>query len=1003
MTAPKDGKRTTRPSRLTTEAAKAHLVEKVQQGMTVKGALDKVGYAYKTYEEWRRKDADFKARVDQARQLRAPKRDAERGERLGFEQWRKKYLGVDTPWHQLQWVDLLENREPRDLHDSQIYQRNRRDRIIVNCPPFHCPEVSTPVLTSEGWKTIGEVEVGDFVFGMDGIPGKVIETWQPESEVDLYEVEFSTGDVLVTDAQHRWFVENPVGKSFEKTTVELMDDLRYAAGQAKWRVPVSTPATGRGPFGEEPAPLPLDPYILGVWLGDGDTYEPRIAVSAEDYESLCAQIKAAGLDYSSHPQRGGHSVYVKGIRGILRSLGVLGHKHIPAAYAIAPTEQRMALLQGLMDSDGTVTAKDGRCSFSQNESLRPDLVRDTYRLISSLGFVPRKRDESKWNISPGTGELYWNAQTRIYFTPSKPVFRLERKMAKQRLQGATRTGARRIVDIRPAGRGMVKCLSVTCSGNLYQVGDGCIPQHNGKSVCITIDYSVYRLCMDPSYRIILISAGSELAKDFLFGIKQRLTSPEFLELQKAYAPDGGWESTAESWTETRIVFATETRQQGEKATHEKDANVIALGMRSKVYGRRADLIIVDDGVDTTNVSEHAKQMKWLRSMVESRLEAGGKLLVVGTRVAPVDLYSELMNPENYSNGRVPWTHLASPAILHEGKTPEEHVTLWPRAQAPWVPASSAAQGELCLCERPECSEGFIWGGERVYARWDGLHLELGPRAANSATDWALIYQQSGVSENATFPEHAIQKSTNTQRLCGRLEADRVGHPLGGMHGRYVIGGCDPAIKGFAGLVVIAVDRDSHKRYVLGAWNLKAPTGEELKAKMRELTEHYNINEWRVEKTGLLQFFTQDAAFRSWFASKGVRFTEHLTGGNKWDAGFGVSSMAPLFGEYDKAWDAPTGNWRVITEPLIELPRHNQDGMKALVHQLITWTPELDPSKTPCDLVMALWFANTGAREYLGVGRSGNVLSFGRSNPFTSPRSQKNRARVSLADLRQHTL
>lgn len=528
------------------------------------------------------------------------------------------------------------------------------------------------------------------------------------------------------------------------------------------------------------------------------------------------------------------------------------------------------------------------------------------------------------------------------------------------------------------------------------------PPFHGKSVGITIDYSVYRLCMDPAFRIIIISAGAELAKDFLFGIKQRLTNPDFVDMQMAYAPEGGWEATAESWTDSRIVFSTQHRNSGGDSLLEKDANVIALGMRSKVYGRRADLIIVDDGVDTTNVSEHAKQMKWIRSMVESRLEAGGKLLVVGTRVAPIDLYSELRNPANYANGHVPWTYFASPAILEEKDDPAEHKTLWPYAQFPWVSAVEAENGQECLCEDPECPSGLLVDGERVYARWDGVHLEKGPRAANSATDWALIYQQSAVSEDATFPEHAIQKSTNATRLCGRLEADRVGHPLTGMHGKYVIGGCDPSISGFAGLVVIAVDRESHKRYVLTAVNMKSPSTKDLQDRIKELTLDYGIHEWRIESTGLLKFFTQHAEFRQWFQTRGVKFMEHATGSNKWDLGYGISSMAPLFGEYDKAWDDPNGRWRTITEPLIELPRHNQEGMKALVHQLLTWTPELNPAKVPCDLVMALWFALTGAREHLGIGRSGNVLTFGQRNKFVSPR-QRRTYKVNIADYRQSTL
>jgi hypothetical protein len=650
---------TSRAKTYTTQAAKDKFVELIQDGLNIGPALEKVGFARKTYEEWRRKDPAFKARVDQARQLRG-KREVVRGERLGFAEWRLKYLGVETPWHQMQWVDLLEGREPRDLHSSQTFVRGKRNRVLVNCPPFH-----------------------------------------------------------------------------------------------------------------------------------------------------------------------------------------------------------------------------------------------------------------------------------------------------------------------------------------------------GKTIAITIDYVTYRLCLDPGFRVLLISAGTDLAKDFVFGVAQRLTSPDFIDLQLAYAPEGGWEATAKSWTESKIVFGTEVRSQSGKAFHEKDANVLALGMRSKVYGRRCDLAIVDDGVDTTNVSEYAKQMKWLRSMIESRIEGGGKLLVVGTRVSAVDLYSELMKPENYANGVSPWTYLASPAILEEAADPKDHVTLWPMAQAPWVDPADVEMDE-CLCEETEsCTEGSLRGdGSRQYARWDGIHLERGPRASNSAADWALIYQQKSVPEDATFPEHAVTKATNGLRLCGNLEKDRTGHPLGGMHGKYVIASLDPSIKGFAGMLVIAVDKESQKRYLLNAWNLRAPTKDQLTDKMKQVTETYGVSEWRVEKTGLLQFFTQDSVLRAWFSTRGVRFTEHHTGSNKWDASFGVSSLASLFGEYDRSYDNPNGEWREINAPLIELPRPNTDGVKALIHQLITWTPELDPGKVPCDMVMALWFAEIGAREHLGYGRgSGSLTVFGRSNKFVSPRSSRNRQTVNLADYR----
>ena len=114
---------------------------------------------------------------------------------------------------------------------------------------------------------------------------------------------------------------------------------------------------------------------------------------------------------------------------------------------------------------------------------------------------------------------------------------------------------------------------------------------------------------------------------------------------------------------------------------------------------------------------------------------------------------------------------------------------------------------------------------------------------------------------------------------------------------------------------------------------------------------------------------------------------------------GVSSLASLFGETTRSTQDLKAEWEWITEPLLEMPRPNKDGLKALVHQLITWTPDLDPNKVPCDMVMALWFAEIGAREHLGYGRGNGSLSvFGRSNKFVSPNRSKTQT-VRLADYR----
>ena len=131
------GQRATRPRVYEQQAAKDRFLELLRSGMNIEPALEKVGRKRKTYEEWRRNDEQFRLKADQARQLRGKRDDVERGERLDFVSWRKKYLHQETFLHQQQIVDLLEGREPRDLHESQQYSPNNRNRILVNMPPFH--------------------------------------------------------------------------------------------------------------------------------------------------------------------------------------------------------------------------------------------------------------------------------------------------------------------------------------------------------------------------------------------------------------------------------------------------------------------------------------------------------------------------------------------------------------------------------------------------------------------------------------------------------------------------------------------------------------------------------------------------------------------------------------------------------------------------------------------------------------------------------------------------
>lgn len=500
----------------------------------------------------------------------------------------------------------------------------------------------------------------------------------------------------------------------------------------------------------------------------------------------------------------------------------------------------------------------------------------------------------------------------------------------------------------------------------------CPPDHS-KTTTITVDWVVYRMCHDPNVRVRLISKTATFAQTFLYEIKTILTHPKYRELQLDYGPVGGWKGSADSWTATQIYLGGDVRDSGEK-----DPTVAVAGIGGQIYGSRADLIIVDDAVVLSNAMEFDKQIRWLQQEAMSRLTGQGVLLVVGTRVAPVDLYSELRNPERYPEGETPWTYFAQPALMEGADDPEKWLTLWPRTNTP------------CGC-RGICKGSTEPGPDGLFPKYDGAHLAAKRRTQLTDT-WPLVYQQQDVADDAVFKAALVARAVNGQRMAGPLKAGAVGHPEQGGLGHYLIGSMDPAMVGNTAAIVYSVDRATGKRYVLDIHDQPAMTPAAIKDLIKKWTEKYHLNEWRIEKNAFQQYLTQDADLRDWLAGRGCVLKEHHTGTGKWDAEFGVASVAPLFGSMDEN----TG--RTITDPLIELPatkRH--EAAKRLVEQLVSWTPEAARKQRgpKTDIVMALWFAEIRAREVISGGKQ---RAYYVENKYVTPLGKRARAVVNLDEL-----
>lgn len=251
--------------------------------------------------------------------------------------------------------------------------------------------LDTRIPTPDGDKTIREINPGAYVYGVNGEPAKVLATSEVFTGHKCYKVEFEDGETIIADAGHLWRVkENLNHGSFihERTTEEMAADFSRPrkdgkGKELKYRVPIS------GPVQKKDRVLPMHPYTLGVWLGDGLSDGTRIACGKEDLEEMMVNLEEVGETCRATEHTGKFLIHLankgRGRNGkvskALRALSLKGNKHIPEEYFEASTLQRWELLRGLMDTDGTAS-KAGECEFVQKSER---LTFDVSRLLTTLG------------------------------------------------------------------------------------------------------------------------------------------------------------------------------------------------------------------------------------------------------------------------------------------------------------------------------------------------------------------------------------------------------------------------------------------------------------------------------------------------------------------------------------------------------------------------------------------------------------------------------------------
>ena len=316
---------------------------------------------------------------------------------------------------------------------------------------------STPVLTTGGWKTHGELNIGDEVFGITGKPVTITNITEP---VWCDMVLKTKRENIVCSKNHIWAVKSrPEHNAVVMTAEEIYNNGKHrSVGSIN---PIEYP---------QGAQLPIDPYWLGLWLGDGSSDAPVIRC----YSKIREHCESTVYKYTiSHNSGNLFYNYTKqGIRKKLNNLNLLQNKHIPDIYKRASVTERLELLAGLVDADGEKCTDCDRYRFSNS---RPKLFDDFIELIIGLGFS--FGSEEIVNVA---GSIGINGSTRrsdcrrVRFKPTLDVpLKLQYKYVKpQKDYGRTITVEKSDVQ------GWGKCITTTAVDGIYLVGKTLIPTHN---------------------------------------------------------------------------------------------------------------------------------------------------------------------------------------------------------------------------------------------------------------------------------------------------------------------------------------------------------------------------------------------------------------------------------------------------------------------------------------------------------------------------------------------
>jgi len=393
-------------------------------------------------------------------------------------------------------ITLDEGLVPFNLYDYQkdmisTFHKNRF--VITKCPRQvgKALDIETPILTENGFIKLKDINVGDNIYGPSGKPTKVTFITDIMKDRPCYLVIFSNGDTIIADEEHLWTVNSQNWNTKNKvlTTKELIPFLEHT----------NRPYIDfTKPIEFEENVLEIDPYTLGVWLGDGSASDGRFTchINDLDFYKNKFNIKSTYIDKRNN------YVSLNNIEGLftkLRTNNLLKNKHIPKNYLSSSFNQRLELIRGLMDTDGSVRKQNGGCEFYQKNE---HIIDDFRYLLSSLGIKSTKLNKII------DGRIYYC----VNFTTELSVFNLPRKKELQKCKEHPKNKRLYFDSIKSIDSVPVRCLQVDNEDHLFLAGNTLIPTHNTTT---TVAYLLWASLFQDSQNIAILANRGQTARDIL--------------------------------------------------------------------------------------------------------------------------------------------------------------------------------------------------------------------------------------------------------------------------------------------------------------------------------------------------------------------------------------------------------------------------------------------------------------------------------------------------------